>query len=177
MKITSFATLAALAFTSSLSADPFEMREVDISQAKDLLPLKVKAREALMKEFEESGLKVGGLTCEVGFTEFHNQTDEYIKFGPFTIPPKGNRLFVTGLRKVIHGEEINTTIKSYPLEASVPIFIPELFNSTASSFTAVNYKVVLSKASTSSILLMAAKDKDLQSIVHHLGCSYDIPSN
>ncbi len=93
MKITSFATLAALAFTFNLSASPFALEEVlpDEGDVAFSLPLKIKTENAIREELRSSDHP--DHKCNVHFITVRNQTKQTVSLGDFKIAEGKSRLF------------------------------------------------------------------------------------
>lgn len=173
MKLTSLATLAAIVFTSSLSAtNPFEMREVDMSSVTSTtskLNLKMKTFKDIKQEFDKSETKSDGVSCEVNITEIDNRSDHKITYGPFEIPAHDTRIFAQGLKKV-SPEPGHVSMESYqyPLNAALPIYARDMGGMVSLSFfSGLNDIVVLRNAEG-----LKKGEKDYAPCIH-LTSSYD----
>lgn len=115
MKITSFATLAALAFTFNLSANHFELQEVllDEGDVAFSLPLKIKTEQAIQEDLWNMGYQV---ETQVSFITVHNTTKQPVAFGGVKIPVGKKRLFCKAVDK-------HSICDAVPLESESPLLL------------------------------------------------------
>lgn len=126
MKITSFATLAALVFTFNLSANPFALEEVlpDDGDVAFSLPLKLKTEKAIQDTLRSGGYPVE--KTQVSFITVHNTTKQPVEFGGFKIPGGKKSLFSRTFDRHEHFEDVPLKSVSPLLLSILPsAFIPQ----------------------------------------------------